>query len=53
LYLSAGGEFEEQAGDDGAEDLSDPEEDAAEQGKVAADEGAEGDGGVDVTTGDV
>lgn len=53
MYLSAGGEFEKQASDDGAEDLSDPEEDAAEQGKVAADEKAEGDSGVDVAAGDV
>ena len=53
MYLSAGGELEEQAGDDGAEDLRDPEEDAAEPGKVAADKGGEGDCGVDVAAGDV
>lgn len=52
-YHAAGGELEEEAGGGGAEELSDDVEDAAEEGDVAAYEGAEGDGGVDVATGDV
>nr|GMD25429.1 transcription factor FER-LIKE IRON DEFICIENCY-INDUCED TRANSCRIPTION FACTOR-like [Ipomoea batatas] len=52
-YHAAGGELEEEAGGGGAEELSDDVEDAAEEGDVTADEGAEGDGGVNVATGDV
>lgn len=50
---STGGELEKQAGDDGAKQLRDPVEDPANQRDVAAEEGPEGDGRVDVTTGDV
>lgn len=52
-YQAAGGELEEEAGDDGTEQLGDPVEEAPEQGDVAAEECAEGDGGIDVAAGDV
>lgn len=52
-YQSTGGELEKQACNDGSEQLSDPIENAPKQGDVATDEGAEGDGWVDVAAGDV
>lgn len=51
--LSVGNEFEEEAGDGGAEQLGDPVEDPGEDGDVAADGQAEGHGGVEVPAGDV
>uniref|UniRef100_A0A453J0A4 Uncharacterized protein n=1 Tax=Aegilops tauschii subsp. strangulata TaxID=200361 RepID=A0A453J0A4_AEGTS len=49
----AGGEAEEEAGGGGAQELGDPVEQAAEEGDVAAHEGAEGHGRVHVPAGDV
>lgn len=51
--LSVGGELQEQTRDGRAEQLSEPVEDAGEDGDVATDGEAEGDGGVQVATGDV
>jgi len=49
----AGGELDEDGADDGTEELGDPVEDAGEDGDLAAEGEAEGDGGVDVAAGDV
>jgi len=48
-----GDELQEKARHGGAEQLGDPVEDAGEDGDVAADGEAEGDGGVQVPAGDV
>lgn len=50
---ATGGEFEEEASDDGAKKLSDPVEDTTEESDVTTDEGTEGNGGIHVSTGDV
>jgi hypothetical protein len=50
---AAGAEAEEEARHGGAQQLRDPVQDAAEQGDVAAQEGAEGHGRVHVSAGDV
>lgn len=52
-HQAAGGELEKQAGDHGAEQLRDPVQNAPKQRDVATEEGAEGDGRVDVAAGDV
>ena len=44
---------DEDGADDGAEELGNPVEDAGEDGDLAAEGEAEGDGGVDVAAGDV
>jgi len=51
--LAAGGDLEEEAGHDGAEQLRHPVHDGLEQADVAADEGAECDGRVHVPARDV
>ena len=48
-----GHEGQEEGGHHGAKELGDDVDDTAEKGDVASDEGAEGDGGVHVTSGDV
>lgn len=49
----AGDEEQEERGDDGAQELGDPVEEATEESDVSAEEDAEGDSGVDVAAGDV
>ena len=51
--LSVGDVLQEKARHGGAEQLGDPVEDAGEDGDVAADGEAKGDGGVQVAAGDV
>lgn len=52
-YQASGGEFEEQAGHHRAEQLSDPVEDTAQEGDVAAEKGSERHRRVNVSAGDV
>jgi hypothetical protein len=52
-YQTAGDKLEEQAGNRGTKALSDPVEDSGENGDVAANGQTEGDGWVEVATGDV
>lgn len=49
----AGAELDEEGADDGTEELGDPVEDAGEDGDLAAEGKAEGDGRVHVAAGDV
>ena len=49
----ASGQKEKVGGGEGADELGHPVEKALQQGDVAAEEGAERDGGIDVATGDV
>lgn len=53
MTYHAGGVLDEDSADDGTEELSDPVEDACEDGDLAAEGEAEGDSGVDVAAGDV
>nr|GLL17781.1 hypothetical protein Itr_chr01CG16790 [Ipomoea trifida] len=52
-YQAAGNNCEEVASDNGAQELSNPVEEAGEDGDLAADSQSKGDGRVNVTAGDV
>ena len=52
-YIATGDEAEEEAANDGAQELGDPVEDALEQGDMAAHEEPEGDRRVHMAAGDV
>lgn len=52
-YQASGGSFKEEASYNGADELGDPVEEASENGDLTSKSQSEGDGGVDVATGDV
>lgn len=52
-YQTAGDEREQESADDGTQKLSNPVEKSGDDGDLSTHGKAEGDGGVDVSTGDV
>lgn len=52
-YQTSGDEREQESSDDGAQELGNPVEKSGDDGDLSTDGEAEGDGGVDVSTGDV